>query len=207
MLIAHFYQKLFSFFLRILCIIGVLTMIGCSQKIEKYQNTTPEIDIFKYFEGNTQAWGMVQDYSNQQVRRFFVTIKGTVAGQTLTLNEHFIYDDGEKQQRTWTINRLKDGTYEGTAGDIHGIARGRSVGNAFNWRYAMDVKTDKRTIRLNFDDWIYQQDERHLFNVTALNKWGIQVAQVTLFFEKLDALPEPVSKKDSESKLESNNTP
>lgn len=165
-------------------------MIGCSQKIERYQNTKPELDIFKFFEGNTQAWGMIQDYRNQQIRRFYVTIKGTVTEQTLTLNEHFIYDDGEKQQRIWTIKRKKDKFYEGTASDIHGIAHGRSVGNTFNWRYAMDVKTDNRTIRLNFDDWIYQQDERHLFNVTALKKWGVKVAQVTLFFEKLDTLPE-----------------
>jgi len=48
----------------------------------------------------------------------------------------------------------------------------------------MDVKSGGSTYRLTFDDWIYQQDEQHLFNVTSLRKFGVEVARVTLFFEK-----------------------
>ena len=38
---------------------------------------------------------MVQDRSGKQIRRFHVEIAGDVIGDTLTLNEHFVYDDGE----------------------------------------------------------------------------------------------------------------
>ena len=48
----------------------------------------------------------------------------------------------------------------------------------------MDVKSGGSTYRLTFDDWIYQQDAQHLFNVTALKKFGVEVARVTIFFEK-----------------------
>ncbi|RAP70138.1 hypothetical protein ACZ87_03060 [Candidatus Erwinia dacicola] len=84
---------------------------------------------------------MVQDYSGKQIRRFEVIINDQVIGDTLTLDENFIYDDGEKQNRGWYIRRLSDGSYVGTAGDIIGIAQGHSRGNAFNLRYTMTVKT------------------------------------------------------------------
>ncbi|STR62180.1 lipoprotein [Klebsiella michiganensis] len=39
---------------------------------------------------------MVQDRNGKQLRRFHVAIDGDVVGDTLTLHERFIYDDGEK---------------------------------------------------------------------------------------------------------------
>ncbi len=68
---------------------------------------------------------MVQDRSGKQLRRFHVAIDGDVVGDTLTLHERFVYDDGEKQQRVWRIRRTGDNRYQGTAGDIEGVASGR----------------------------------------------------------------------------------
>ena len=48
----------------------------------------------------------------------------------------------------------------------------------------MDIKASGKTYRLTFDDWLFKQDERHLMNVTSLTKFGVQVAKLTLFFEK-----------------------
>ena len=137
---------------------------------------------FTIFQGKTEAWGMVQDYSGKQLRRFHVEIRGRRGGDTLTLNEHFVYDDGEKQQRVWHIRRTGNGRYEGTAGDIEGVARGQAAGNAFNWRYSMNVTADGKTWLLHFDDWLYLRDDTHLFNKTAMKKFGITVATVTLIF-------------------------
>ncbi|WP_354690985.1 DUF3833 domain-containing protein [Phytobacter sp. RSE-02] len=162
----------------------LLMLTGCSSEINDYQRQQPSLDIFHYFQGKTEAWGMVQDYSGKQLRRFHVEIEGDVVGDTLTLNEHFVYDDGEKQQRVWHIRRTGNGRYEGTAGDIDGVARGQAAGNAFNWRYSMNVTADGKTWLLHFDDWLYLQDDTHLFNKTAMKKFGITVATVTLFFTR-----------------------
>ncbi|MDO2311349.1 DUF3833 family protein, partial [Escherichia coli] len=85
-----------------------LTMLvaGCSTEVTEYRQQQPRLDIFTYFQGKTEAWGMVQDRSGKQIRRFHVEIAGDVIGDTLTLNEHFVYDDGEKQQRVWHIRRV-----------------------------------------------------------------------------------------------------
>ncbi|MCS5960655.1 DUF3833 domain-containing protein [Klebsiella pneumoniae subsp. pneumoniae] len=71
---------------------------------------------------------------------FHVEIDGDVVGDTLTLHERFVYDDGEKQQRVWRIRRTGDNRYQGTAGDIEGVASGQAAGNAFHWRYSMNVE-------------------------------------------------------------------
>lgn len=162
----------------------LFVLAGCSADINDYQNNKPTFDLFGYFSGETRAWGMLQNYQNKQTRRFEVVIQGDVVGNTLTLNEKFVFDDGERQTRIWRIIRNDDGSYQGTAGDIIGVAHGYTAGNAFNWRYDMDVKTDNSSIKLHFDDWLYRQDDTHLFNQTSLRKFGVEVAKVTLFFEK-----------------------
>lgn len=93
-----------------------LLLAGCGATLEDYQQAQPKIDIFNWFNGESRAWGMVQDYSGKQIRRFEVVIRGQVVGETLTLNEQFVYDDGEKQTRVWHIHRLADGSYTGTWG-------------------------------------------------------------------------------------------
>lgn len=162
----------------------MLQLAGCSADIADYRQQQPTLDIFQYFQGETQAWGMVQDHSGKQLRRFHVEINGAVVGDTLTLNEQFLYDDGEKQQRVWHIRRLSDNRYEGTAGDIEGVAKGTAAGNAFNWHYSMNVKASGSTWLLHFDDWMYLQDGKHLFNKTEMKKFGLTVGTVTLFFTR-----------------------
>ncbi len=132
---------------------------------------------------------MVQDRSGKQLRRFHVEIDGDVVGDTLTLHERFVYDDGEKQQRVWRIRRTGDNRYQGTAGDIEGVASGQAAGNAFHWRYSMSVEASGSRWLLHFDDWMFLQDGIHLFNKTEMKKFGITVATVTL------SLPEPQQKR------------
>lgn len=162
----------------------ILLLAGCSTEVKEYQGQQPTLDIFHYFQGKTEAWGMVQDRSGKQLRRFHVDINGEVVGDTLTLNEQFVYNDGEKQQRVWHIQRISADSYKGTANDIEGIATGHTAGNAFNWRYSMNITADGKTWLLHFDDWMYLQDDKHLFNKTEMKKFGVTVATVTLFFTR-----------------------
>lgn len=171
--------------IRHLLLVFLFLLAGCSADIKDYSLDKPAFDLFGYFNGETHAWGMVQDYHNKQIRRFEAVIHGDVVGNTLTLREKFVYNDGERQTRIWRISRNPDGTYQGTAGDIIGVAKGNTAGNAFNWRYDMEVKTESGTVKLHFDDWLYRQDETHLFNETSLRKFGLEVAKVTLFFAKM----------------------
>ncbi|EGU32251.1 hypothetical protein VII00023_15186 [Vibrio ichthyoenteri ATCC 700023] len=161
-------------------------LFGCNTQISDYQadNSTPTFNLFEYFVGNTTAWGMVQDFSDKQTRRFEVVIVGTVEGDRLTLVEDFVFDDGEIQQRIWVIERQADGSYRGTANDVVGVALGSEQGHVMHWQYDLQLPWNDGTTQVAMDDWLYRQDEKHLFNITKISKFGIEVGQVTIFFQK-----------------------
>jgi hypothetical protein len=68
-------------------------------KLEDFQKSKPRFDLFEYFEGTTKAYGLFEDRFGKIKRQFTVTIEGTVSGDTLTLDEDFVYDEGELQNR------------------------------------------------------------------------------------------------------------
>jgi len=169
---------------RLASLIVVLLLPGCSTSIDEYKGSTPNFDLFGYFDGTVMAWGMLQDRSGKQTRRFEVIIQGRVQDNTLTLDEDFIFDDGEKQQRTWVITRDNDGNFSGRADDVIGQATGKAVGKALNWQYVLRVPVDGSTYDISLDDWMYRQDDNRVFNIAKMTKWGFTVGTLTLFFEK-----------------------
>ncbi|WP_420848138.1 DUF3833 domain-containing protein [Photobacterium sanctipauli] len=173
-----------KYFTTTMLALALALLSGCSASIEDYRDDTPKLDLFEFFEGYVQAWGMLQDRSGKQTRRFDVKIRGEVKGRVLTLYEDFLFDDGEEQQRTWVITKLENGQYMGTADDVVGEATGRVEGNALNWRYVLRVPVDDTTYDITFNDWMYLQDSNHMLNIAEMTKWGFTVGTVTLFFEK-----------------------
>lgn len=166
-----------------LCIV-LIWLAGCSAEIDEYRAATPKFNVFEYFAGTTYAWGMVQDFTDKQTRRFSVVIQGRIENDQLILVEDFVFDDGEVDQRIWTIKRTATDVYEGQADDIVGIARGKEVGNALQWQYDFVLKRQDGDVEVHFDDWLYRQDEKRVFNLTKIRKFGLEVGRITLFFEK-----------------------
>ncbi len=169
---------------RYLVIVSLTILSACSAELSDYKQSAPKFNLFEYFQGSTRAWGMVQDYSDMQTRRFEVSIEGVVDKDTLTLVEDFVFDDGEISQRVWTITKVGDNQYTGRADDVIGEAMGQETGNALQWQYDFLLKTDDGEIEVTFDDWLYRQDESRVFNITKIKKFGIEVGRVTLFFER-----------------------
>lgn len=172
--------------LKFTALLGVLIMLNnCGgNTLGYYQDTAPKADIKAYFNGPIKAWGIVQDWRGRVVNRFDVEMVGSWQGDTGTLTEHFTYYNGKKQDRVWTIKKLEDGSYEGTAGDIIDTAKGNTNGSAVQWNYVMDVPVDDTTYRLRFDDWMWAMNDGVLINRSYLKKFGLTVAELTLFMQK-----------------------
>ena len=168
-------------------LISTVLLQGCSSmKVEDYKGQTPKLDLFDYFAGKTKAYGQFQDRSGMVMRRFEVDIVGSIneQGNTLTLEEDFIYNDGEKQRRVWVINRTAEGQYVGKAADVIGEAKGLVAGNALNWSYTLDLPYKDSTIHVQFDDWMYLHSDDVMLNRAEVKKFGFRVGEVTLFFSK-----------------------
>ncbi len=161
---------------------------GCSgMKAEDFEGREPRLLIEDYFAGDTRAWGLFEDRFGTLRREFVVDIAGTWDGETLTLVEDFAYADGETDQRIWTIRKLDDHRYEGTADDVIGKAEGVSYGNALNWRYTLALKVGDSVWNVRFDDWMFLQRDDVLVNRARVSKFGIEIGEVTIFFRKPDA--------------------
>ena len=166
----------------------LITLSACAaQNIKDVSDRAPTLDLEAFFEGDVIAYGIFEDYTQSLKRQFRVNILGTVAGDTLTLEEDFLYDDGETQRRVWVIQNLgqsEEGVtlYEGRADDINGVARGEVAGNALHWRYSLALPVGDASYDIAFDDWIYQQDDHVAINRARLTKFGFEVGSVTLVF-------------------------
>lgn len=165
---------------------AALMMSGCgTMNTRDFADSKQTLDLFDYFEGHTRAWGLFEDRFGKLRRQFQVDIVGTVDDDTLVLDESFLYADGERQQRVWTIRRTGESTYSGQADDVVGEAHGETGGNALHWTYTMDLKVGERQLRVTFDDWMFLQSDGVLLNRARVSKFGLEIGSVTLAFRKL----------------------
>ena len=163
----------------------MMLLSACSApNLNHYKGSKPDLDLQEYFTGPIKAWGLVQDRKGHVTRRFDVTMNGSWEGDTGTLEEHFDYYDGKSDKRIWKIKKLANGQYEGSAGDIIGKAQGNVEGSAMRWAYVMDLPVGDKTYKITFDDWMFLMNDGVLINRSYLKKFGITVAELTLFMQK-----------------------
>ncbi len=162
----------------------IFLLTACSATLDDYADTGPKFDLQTYFTGDVTAWGIVQDYSTKLTRRFCVDIIGTWEGNTGRLHETFYYNDGEEQIRIWDLEIAADGSVTGTAGDVIGVASGGASGTSYNWQYTLQVPIGESTYEFAIDDWMYMMDEHRMMNRSYMSKLGINVAEISIFFDK-----------------------
>ncbi|HSG60235.1 MAG TPA: DUF3833 domain-containing protein [Pseudomonadales bacterium] len=168
-------------------LVSVLALLtSCSTAIDDYRDQTPAFALETFFTGKLRAYGMVQDYSDKVTRRFSVELVGRWEGHEGVLEEDFYYADGETQRRVWYLTKLGDGRYSGRADDVVGTALGRVEGFALNWHYTLQVPIDGDIMEFQLDDWMYLVTENHLLNRATMKKFGLPVAEITLYIERLD---------------------
>ena len=171
-------------------LVSIRAFAGCSaMKPEDFRDTTPRFQVEQYFAGETNAYGMFFDRFGRVKRQFTVQMTGAFEGQEFVLREKFFYTDGEKEERVWRITEQDEHSYEGRAADVVGHAVGRAFGQALQWRYALNLKVDDSTLRVNFDDWMFLQPDNVLINRAVMSKFGIKIGEVLLVFHKPSSTP------------------
>ncbi|WP_350446390.1 DUF3833 domain-containing protein [Pseudomonas solani] len=166
-----------------------LLLAGCGGvEVDHYAKERPQLDLPGFFSRPVQAWGIFQNRSGEVVKRFKVDITSHREGERLILDERFLYSDGTRQQRVWTLTPAGEGRWHGRAADVIGEADGEVAGNALRWRYTLNLEVDGSTWEVDFDDWMYLMDEDTLINRSSMSKLGVELGQVTLFFRRDSAL-------------------
>jgi hypothetical protein len=165
-----------------------LSVASCgSVDVARYAEQQPTLDLQRFFSQPVKAWGMFQKRSGEVAKRFEVNIVSRREGNNLILDERFLYSDGTRQRRVWTLTPEGQGRWSGRAADVVGVAEGQVAGNTLHWRYRLNLPVDDSTYEMSMDDWMYLMDEDTLINRTSMSKFGVEVGQVTLFFRRQGA--------------------
>ncbi len=174
----------------LILIVGLLA--GCVGKpsLTDASLSTRQLNIEQFFDGDLVAYGQFQDIFGTVRRQFTVKIKGDWDGKRLKLVEDFIYEDGSTEQRVWTLVKTGAQTWSGTAPGVIGQAVGVEQGDRFNWRYTIDLPVPvaggpATSVRVTFDDWIWLQSDNRAFNRAYMKRYGVDIGDVSISFEKL----------------------
>jgi hypothetical protein len=172
--------------MRGLLLIGMLVLAqGCASiKVTDYSGNEPQLDIEAFFDGQLTAHGVVKDRGGKVIRYFNAEIDAHWTDGIGTLDEHFVFDDGETQRRVWTLKPTGDGRYAGSAGDVVGEGRLEQAGNSVFLDYVLRIPYRGQDVDVKVDDRMYLVSPDILINESRLSKWGLHVGTLLLVIER-----------------------
>jgi hypothetical protein len=165
----------------------VFFLSACSSvSVEDYVHNSPTLVPEKFFDGQLSAHGIVKDRNGLVLRYFNAEITASWADGVGTLDEQFVFDDGEQQNRVWTLvpSDAGVGMYMASAPDVIGEATMQVAGNSLFLDYVLRVPYGNGTIDLRIDDRMYLVSERVLLNQSRMSKWGVDVGELVLVIRK-----------------------
>ena len=148
-----------------------MTLSACAGvTVEDYKNREPVFPAESFFSGSLTAHGVVKNYRGYASRSFVADITACWQDGVGTLDERFVFDDGEKQTRVWRLTRSADGSYAATAGDVRGEGRASTSGNSMFLDYVLTIELEDGSIDVAVDDRMYLVSENVLINESSSNQ-------------------------------------
>ncbi|MEO0411491.1 MAG: DUF3833 family protein [Pseudomonadota bacterium] len=139
---------------------------------------------FRFFEGNMEFSGFVQDLTGKVRRHYKGTIACEKSEDVLVLDEYLHFNDGATERRAWTIKRTKD-DISGTADDLVGEAVITPEGqDEMRWRYVMEIEIGGKRRPFNFEDVFVQTDDHTMVAKTTMSKFGLPLARLYSTYRK-----------------------
>lgn len=173
-----------------LSLAALVFLAGCAgTRVDDYSGTVPVLEPEVFFAGPLTATGVVKNRGRRVIRRFTATIEASWQDGVGTLDEDFVFDDGERSRRVWTLVPRDDGSYRATAGDVVGEGSARVAGSAMFLAYVLRVPYGDGSIDLSIDDRMYLVSPDVLINESVMRKFGIRVGEILLAIERRSATP------------------
>ncbi len=176
-------RQLPSLFLLFVLLSG---LSGCGAvTVDEYANNQPTLVPETFFQGQLTAHGVIKDRGGKVIRYFNADIKAYWQDGIGTLEEDFLFDDGEPDRRVWTLTPTGEGQYVGTAGDVVGEGKISVAGNSMFLDYVLQIPWDDGTLDLRIDDRMYLVNPTTLINESIMTKFGIRVGEILLVISKV----------------------
>ncbi len=174
------------------CLLLLGALAGCSSvAVDDYADKAPQFSPTDFFSGQLTAHGVVKDFRGRAIRHFNADIKACWEGGVGTLDEQFVFDDGERQTRIWTLTPNPDGGYVATAGDVVGEGNAAWRGNVMFLDYLLQLELDSGPFVVRIDDRMYRVSDDVVINESKMKKWGVSVGEILLTIVRHPELPDP----------------
>ncbi len=163
-----------------------LLLSGCRTLApQHFEKAVPRFEPDTYFEGAVRSWGVVESWSGSPKSRLRAELFGRRDGSDVVVTQDFTFQDGQTRQRVWKIRRLDEHRYAASASDVIGPAIGVAYGNAFHWKYTLQLRAGNPLTRVRMEHWMYLTgDGETLLNQVVMRKFGVIVARATEYFQR-----------------------
>ena len=164
----------------------MFSLAACSSTgVIYYADQLPKLVLEDFFDGNLEAYGVVKDWRGRVIRKFDADIIAYGDRGVGTLEEDFIFDDGEIDRRVWTLNPLDQGRYSGIADDVVGEGDvAVEATNAF-FDYILHIPYNEGILDVKIDDRMYLVTPDVLINESRMSKFDIPVGELLLVIQKI----------------------
>lgn len=168
----------------------ILSLTACSSTdISHHAGRQPALQLEQFFDGPLTAHGVVKNWRGEVIRSFNADIKAYWRDGVGTLEEDFVFDDGEEQRRVWTLTPDGEDSeghkrYIGTAGDVVGDSEAQLAGNALFMEYVLRLPYNDSTLDVTIDDRMYLVSPTVIVNESTMKKFGLTVGKILLVIER-----------------------
>ncbi len=170
-------------------IVGLGLVVGCASRPRSplAKEDQRAFVIERDLAGQTVGRGTFTAINGTE-RPFTANMTGNWDGNVLILVEDFIYDDGERDRKTWRLTKLANGEYEGTREDVVGVARGFNEGDSFRLEYKMRLpgRDGGKGRIVGFRDILVLDRNGVITNKAIVGYRGLRVGGVSLTIRRVE---------------------
>lgn len=159
-----------------------------AQTVDDYAEDSPLFDLRSHLNGQMICEGMIFGPFGRMTSTFQADFDIVWKGNSCTMKEAFVYNDGTTQHREWRLELDGGGGFEAWADDVPGKGRGEMSGPAVLFNYAITLPEASGGYTLKAFDCMYLTKGGTVVNRSQFRKFGFKVAELVATIRKKEAV-------------------
>jgi hypothetical protein len=164
----------------------MLTAFNKPEPID-YIERGAKFDMKKFFNGDIDAFAIVQDENGKITDTKTVKITGRWEENKGVIQQNFILADGKKDSRTWLITVNDDGTFEAVGHDVSAMATGRQISGSAQMNYGLFLNGQNGREEIKFEDRMYMANENSVIMISTMKKGYSPAGKIIMSLSKAPA--------------------
>lgn len=160
--------------------LAALTLAGCATRPAAPAEAIPAFTLTEDLAGRTIGRGRFSSITGAD-RAFTAELNGRMEGEVFVLVEDFLFEDGERDRKTWRLTPDGPGRWRGVREDVIGEAAGFQDGDGFRLEYLIGLPKEGGGVRtVKFRDVLVRTGEGVVVNRATVGYFGFRVGRVDL---------------------------